>query len=329
MLRCMWSCTSQPLLFKHCTCQDRLRSPRTNFNWTRETQDPDYHVKPQDYPDSTEFLKQSSSEFEEAISQLHMQQQGTPSLPKCRGRAQRLEPEVETLAPIVCKQSRQGEVCLQSSLVGKAVRRWYTQLRRLQSLCHAVMANRPPLATMPPCGLQSFNPPWFSDLVENTGASQLAWCSPDMVHIPCKHFLHHVRAFETWRLAEWQASLRMKYGMRVRFLPFSETCVMNQKQILTTYGRSANTSFSSWDWEQSSFAGHGDRCEAWFCLVSWRLWGGWSGLRSLSHFCLWDWRCLYGVFFFQRLMKFWTQVVKFTQAHMPKFTFTLPPLEGG
>ena len=159
--------------FKHCTCQDRLRSPRTNFNWTRETQDPDYHVKPQDYPDSAEFLKQSSSEFEEAISHLHMQQQGAPSLPKCRGRARRLEPEVETLAPIVCKQSRQGEVCLQSSLVGKAVRRWYTHCAGFRAF---VMLSWPTGCHWRQCLLADCNhsihpdfPTWWKTRRQSTG----------------------------------------------------------------------------------------------------------------------------------------------------------------
>ena len=67
---------------------------------------------------------------------------GHPLHPRMRGRGQRLAPATQEVEPPICKPSREGEVCLQSSLAGSAVRMWFKPLRRLQSLNHASKANK-------------------------------------------------------------------------------------------------------------------------------------------------------------------------------------------
>ena len=58
------------------------------------------------------------------------------------GRAARLSPATIDVEPITAKASRSGEICLKHDLVGTAVRRWFSQLRRLQSYLHSVKAGK-------------------------------------------------------------------------------------------------------------------------------------------------------------------------------------------
>eukprot|EP00435_Cladocopium_sp_Y103_P058544 s772_g20.t1 len=102
------------------------RWPRpAEISWDRlDTQDwqPTCSILPEAYSDTTEFLKDWATSYESAISE-HMEANSHGSLPsRCLGRAQRLAPLKMEVAPPVCKPSREGEVCLQSSMVGAAVR---------------------------------------------------------------------------------------------------------------------------------------------------------------------------------------------------------------
>ena len=146
---------------------------------------------------------------------------------KYRGRAQRLEPARQTPTPVTCKPSRGGEVCLQHSLVGKAVRNWYKQLRRLQSLCHAVLANKQtPAAVQYRASLwtaivqaKGFHPSfaeWWAKRETPCDGAPAKW--PDvlpadalLIQTLYKDFLFHFRAFESWHLAERNVSLKTKY----------------------------------------------------------------------------------------------------------------------
>ena len=91
-----------------------------------EEWNPSCTIHPDDFADTTDFMKSWAHAFEDAASQEHVRQHGAPIHRKSRGRAQRTEPDKQPLETIVCKPSREGEVCLQNSLVGKAVRNWYT-----------------------------------------------------------------------------------------------------------------------------------------------------------------------------------------------------------
>ena len=61
---------------------------------------------------------------------------------ECRGRCQRKAPTCREANCPVPKPSRQGEVCIQTDLLGRSVQRWFQQLRRLQSFLHARRAGK-------------------------------------------------------------------------------------------------------------------------------------------------------------------------------------------
>ena len=59
-----------------------------------------------------------------------------------KGRCQRLYPELREAAPPLLKPSRPGEVQMSQETLGRAVQKWFMQLRRLQSLLHSVRADK-------------------------------------------------------------------------------------------------------------------------------------------------------------------------------------------
>ena len=67
----------------------------------------------------------------------------TGQLPRnCKGRAARTAPAHRAIAPSVLKASRPGEVCMASDLLGREVKRWFQQLRRLQNLRSALRGGK-------------------------------------------------------------------------------------------------------------------------------------------------------------------------------------------
>ena len=89
---------------------------------------------------STDQYKQFWSSFENELEH-HLkrpQQSGLSSNEK--GRGQRLQPLHQQQTPPMTSASRPGEVVLRSDITGNAVRAWFRQLRRLQSLLHSVRA---------------------------------------------------------------------------------------------------------------------------------------------------------------------------------------------
>ena len=94
---------------------------------------------------TTAWLKSFAHIFEQSLDG-HIT--GVPGghLPRrCHGRAKRMRPRIEQQRCIAPKPSRPGEVSLSHSLVCLEVKYWFQQLRRLQSLVHALRAgaNRP------------------------------------------------------------------------------------------------------------------------------------------------------------------------------------------
>ena len=60
----------------------------------------------------------------------------------CRGRCQQKDPVVRAVDSPLLKPSRPGEVQIKTDFVGRAVHRWFQQLRRLQSMVHAKNADK-------------------------------------------------------------------------------------------------------------------------------------------------------------------------------------------
>eukprot|EP00438_Fugacium_kawagutii_P034912 Skav206373 [mRNA] locus=scaffold834:175796:187689:- [translate_table: standard] len=90
--------------------------------------------------DSTAFFSQWSANLESACAERYNEGTGKHLPRSCRGRAQRLQPLHQKPFTPGSKPSRAGEVALQHDVVGSATRRWFKQLRRIQSLMHAVVA---------------------------------------------------------------------------------------------------------------------------------------------------------------------------------------------
>eukprot|EP00438_Fugacium_kawagutii_P025911 Skav228848 [mRNA] locus=scaffold4472:1077:5912:+ [translate_table: standard] len=88
--------------------------------------------------DSTAFFSQWSASLESACAERYNEGTGKHLPRSCRGRAQRLQPLHQKPFTPGSKPSRAGEVALQHDVVGSATRRWFKQLRRIQSLMHAV-----------------------------------------------------------------------------------------------------------------------------------------------------------------------------------------------
>ena len=146
---------------------------------------------------------------------------------RCRGRAQRLKPLKRTLATPVSKPSREGEVRMANSMAGAATRIWFRQLRRLQSLKHAVAAAKDTPAAV------SYRIELWEAIKRSTGFSPnfCTWWSqqghevdgvPQVLPTQVPHesvvtmamydsFLLHFRRFEKWHLNQRSQSLKMKY----------------------------------------------------------------------------------------------------------------------
>ena len=225
----------------HCTLEVKLQLPKTYTmisKWPRpapipwekvETTNwsPDCMIEYEHSSNTTEFLKRWAHSFESAVDQ-RLQDNGHPPMKSnCYGRAQRLAPIRQEQHPPLCKPSREGEVELQNSLVGAAVRCWFKQLRRLQSLCHSVRAGKQIAsavsyrASLWTAIVQAsgFHPnfcEWWRQRESPCDGAPLEFpdCLPavyDEVHVLYLDFLHHFRKFETWHNQQRQHSLKTKY----------------------------------------------------------------------------------------------------------------------
>eukprot|EP00438_Fugacium_kawagutii_P004928 Skav217267 [mRNA] locus=scaffold47:1421391:1425681:+ [translate_table: standard] len=179
-----------------------------------------------DFDDSTKFMHAWASAFEDSVFQLAHQQQKQPP-DRCRGRAQRRDPVSRTLTSPVSKPSREGEVSQTSSLTGAAVRHWFKQLRRLQSLKHAVLASKqtPEAITYRrdlwrsirmSRGFHPTFPTWWSHQVHEIAGVLIHLPfqvpeEPAFVQAMYDSFLLHFRKFEAWHLRERSRSLKAKY----------------------------------------------------------------------------------------------------------------------
>ena len=134
---------------EHSTVSIRLQleeAPRAQQVWKHPATIPWDQVRQAELPhslrsmqtqpqgDSTTWYRQWGRSFEAAV-QEHI---AHPLPAKCKGRCQQLAPHVQPPQKPLSKPSRQGEVILYNDFIGWAVARWFSQLRRVQSLKHAI-----------------------------------------------------------------------------------------------------------------------------------------------------------------------------------------------
>jgi hypothetical protein len=173
-------------------------------------------------------MQQWAHEFEHAVDSLSRASCSSPLPQQCFGRAQRLTPEKKPQSAVISRPSREGEVKIANSMSGAATRLWFRQLRRLQSLKHAVLANKQTSHALAyrdglwqsirrAAGFSPDFPAWWrtqTHAVQGT-PEVLPWSAPTesaIVLAMYESFLCHFRAFESWHLQQRSSSLRMKYA---------------------------------------------------------------------------------------------------------------------
>ena len=145
---------------------------------------------------------------------------------KCQGRARRLSPALQPPKPVCVRPSRPGEEALCSDFVGLEVTRWFRQLRRLQSLSHALRA-----AKNSPAALEYRLSLWRSVLRAPgfSGGFVAWWASRPVQHVGCPSslpghvpslpvlsvifhdFRDNFKRFEAWHIRQRSAVLQDKY----------------------------------------------------------------------------------------------------------------------
>ena len=183
---------------------------------------------------STDFFARFSNAFEAECGVQYHTHAGKALPKQTLGRAQRLKPLMQQQATPGSSPSREGEVALLNSMVGSETRLWFKQLRRLQSLSHAVFANKmTPSAIVYRAELWSailrakgFCPDfaeWWSNRTPILDGSppQLPQGGPAVgadAHLLYEEFLGHFRAFEHWHLQQRSTSIRAKYDGSLKAL---------------------------------------------------------------------------------------------------------------
>eukprot|EP00438_Fugacium_kawagutii_P019054 Skav215401 [mRNA] locus=scaffold271:59153:63914:- [translate_table: standard] len=144
-----------------------------------------------------------------------------------KGRAQRLEPLTRLAATPVCKPSREGEVSLHHSMTGQETTRWFKQLRRLQSLKHAVLAGKDTpsavayrselwTAILNASGFVPNFRRWWRDkeCLLDDSVIDLPQGPPAEGAVACllyEEFHEHFRRFERWHINQRTTCLKAKY----------------------------------------------------------------------------------------------------------------------
>ena len=95
------------------------------------------HVPLPPYPDSSRRFQQHAQLFEQSLNG-HVASPGGQLPACCFGRAKFTSPVVKDLQVQASRASRAGDEVLQSDLLSLEVRRWFKQLRRIQSLRQAL-----------------------------------------------------------------------------------------------------------------------------------------------------------------------------------------------
>ena len=182
-------------------------------------------LPPTHFDDSREAYEHWGRQLEAYVDKLAQAQACT--LPhNWQGRAQRTTPENRREQAITCKPSREGELTLQHDLVGTAVRRWYTQARRLQSLVHSLRAGKDT------ANARTYRLETWSSVTRAKGFTPdfISWWQAREPHYPdspvtfpqwipslsetqliYEEFVSHFKAFERWHQHQRQQQLQAKY----------------------------------------------------------------------------------------------------------------------
>ena len=154
-------------------------------------------------------------------------QPGRGLLPMQLGRCKRTAPDRRTEQPQFCRPSREGEVTLRCDATSHAVRAWFKQLRRLQSLRQSLTRGSGHWeAQLHRCELWSailrargfdggFRHFWRRGYPDGHPhePAELPDCLPTLAHIECIFATFHKRfeAFESWHIRQRCRLLKQKH----------------------------------------------------------------------------------------------------------------------
>lgn len=177
--------------------------------------------------DPTQFFHDISMTFEKEVNRHHRAQHDLDLPHAMKGRAQRLQPRMTPQCTPCTKPSREGEVKLVSALTGSATKLWFKQLRRIQSLKHAVVANRNSpsslanraelwSAILRSSGFCPSFPTWWRQRTPIIEGSPLELPQGPPAEgadaiLLYEEFLHHFCAFEKWHNSQRTRSLKAKF----------------------------------------------------------------------------------------------------------------------
>ena len=154
----------------------------------------------------------------------HIDLPGQKLTPAMRGRGQTLRPEVRPQQCPILRPSRPGEVHPSSDLLGRSVHKWFLQLRRLQSMLHAVKAGKTTWdaqiyraelwrAIGRAKGFEgTFASWWRTRPIQCHGSpQQWPWRVPHLTEMQCifYDFEANYRSFEAWHAQQRSALLQL------------------------------------------------------------------------------------------------------------------------
>lgn len=173
---------------------------------------------------NTDFFGNWSAAYEDAFAGKYRDACGCELHPSMRGRAQRKRPRKTPLHTPTVRPSREGEVKLVNDVAGLDTRHWFKQLRRLQSMKHAVNAGSQSAnavayrielwaAILHSPGFESSFSDWWSnrtpmidgspqDLPQGPPAEGAGAC------LLYEEFLCHFRRFEQWHMKQRITSVK-------------------------------------------------------------------------------------------------------------------------
>ena len=231
----------------HVVLEAKFRAPTTAgqvFTWPRPATIPWHEVALEQWhasaapfvqilegQDPTAWFKAFSHCWEESVS-AHVDGPAVGLPSQCKGRAARLEPVSRETAPGILRPSRPGEVAIASDMLGREVKRWFQQLRRLQSLRDALRSNKhTPQARLYPEQLWSsilsakgFAPSfidWWPRRVSRLhGAPQTIEGMPCVAqaNILYDDFHSNYRKLEAWHLRRRESVLAAKHAESSKLL---------------------------------------------------------------------------------------------------------------
>ena len=188
-------------------------------------------VAPQILNTSVRFQRHAHL-FEQSLNG-HVDCPGRQLPSACFGRAKFVEPVVKDCSVQVMRKSRMGDESMQSDFLSLEVRRWFKQLRRLQSLKQALQRARHDLDALEYRGTlwrsiiratgfhDGFRAWWHRRPVQHVGSpATLPLSVPDPATAACifLDFRDHFRRFESWNISQRSKVLTARHDASKRRL---------------------------------------------------------------------------------------------------------------